>query len=487
MYEQDKNFEKENGSTPPADGQDAEYNMSGQEIPHRSYMDANFISKSEEQAAPRTYSYYTPPIQPPKKEKKPGKGGMAKFIAACLICALLGGVGGGAIVAAQLPRTSAPVDYSGSKLNFANPGDGTQTASPVASGETMTGSEIYSLGCAQAVGITTEITYTNYLGMKSSSAVSGSGFIVTEDGYIVTNYHVISDAYTGGNKITVMLYNGDKFEAKIVGVEEASDIAVLKINATGLSAATLGDSDSLQVGEMVYAIGNPLGELSFSLADGRVSALDREITTQDATTGQTTTNNMFQISAAVNEGNSGGPVYNDRGEVIGVVTAKYADTGVEGLGFALPINDVADIIDQLITNGYVSGKANFGITVTTVNSAVAQYYNMVEGAYVYSVTEGSCSDKAGLKVGDIITAIDGKEIASSSELTNAKKNYKAGDTVTLKVYRQGAYLDMSVTLDENVPTDDASGAVENPAPDSESVPWENGNGGTGKLPSIPKF
>ncbi len=485
MNEQDKKFEAENDSTTPAEGQNVEYSLSGQEIPHRSYMDANFIPKSEEQAAPRTYSYYTPPVQPPKKEKKSGKDGIGKLIAACLVCAILGGIGGGAIVASQLPETSAPVDYSGSRLNIANPEDGVQTPNPVAFGETMTGSEIYSLGCTQAVGITTEITYTNYLGMKSSSAVSGSGFIVTEDGYIVTNYHVISEAYTGGNKITVMLYNGDKFEAKIVGVEEASDIAVLKINATGLSAATLGDSDSLQVGEMVYAIGNPLGELSFSLADGRVSALDREITTQDPTTNQTTTNNMFQISAAVNEGNSGGPVYNDRGEVIGVVTAKYADTGVEGLGFALPINDVSDIIDQLIANGYVSGKANFGITVTTVNSAVAQYYNMVEGAYVYSVAEGSCSDKAGLKVGDIITAIDGKEIASSSELTNAKKDYKAGDTVSLKIFRQGAYLELSVTLDENIPTD---GAVEdNPEPGNEFAPGQNGNGSTGNLPSIPKF
>jgi len=479
MYEQNNNIDGENGN-PPSDVQNSEYSFSRENIPHRSYMDANFVPKSEEQAAPK--SYYTPPEKPPKKVKEKKKGGMGKFIAACLICAILGGVGGGAIVATQLPD-SATTNYNGSKLNISDSDSSeTQTASPVAAGSTMTGSQIYSLGCAQAVGISTEITYTNYFGMQSKSAVSGSGFIVTSDGYIVTNYHVIADAYTQNYAVSVMLYNGDKFDAKIVGVEESSDIAVLKIDATGLSAATLGDSDNLQVGETVYAIGNPLGELSFTMTSGMVSALDRDITTQDSTTGQTTTNNMFQIDAAVNEGNSGGPVYNEKGEVVGIVTAKYSDTGVEGLGFAIPINDVTDIVDQLITNGYVSGKANFGITVTTVDSTVAQYYNMVEGAYVYSVEQGSCSDKAGLKVGDIITAINDVTVKSSSELTNEKKNYKAGDVVKLKVYRQGEYIDLTVTLDEDVPTSSTQNTTENGTTDSG-----NSNGGNSTLPTMPKF
>ncbi|NLH01105.1 MAG: PDZ domain-containing protein, partial [Clostridiales bacterium] len=310
-------------------------------------------------------------------------------------------------------------------------------------------------------------TYTNYFGIQSKSAVSGSGFIVTSDGYIVTNYHVIQKAYQEGYKVSVMLYNGDKYTAKIVGVEDSSDVAVLKIDATGLSAATLGNSDNLQVGETVYAIGNPLGELSFSMTSGMVSALDREITTQDETTGQTITNNMFQIDAAVNEGNSGGPVYNVKGEVIGIVTAKYSSTGVEGLGFAIPINDVADIVNQLITQGYVSGKANLGITVTTVDSTVAQYYNMVEGAYVYSVESGSCSEKAGLKIGDIITAINGKEVKSSTQLVSEKKKYKAGDTITLKIYRDGEYLDIKVTLDEDIP---ANAVKKNDKPILPTVP-----------------
>ena len=490
MYEQENenNFGGEN-TNPPSDVQNSEYSYTKENLPHRAYMDANFVPRSEEQPTPKTY--YTPPVKPPKKVKEKKHGGIGKFIAACLVCAILGGVGGGAIVAAQLPKTAA-TDYSG--LNVVEPGKTTtQTASPVSSGATLTGAQIYSLGCAQAVGISTDITYTNYFGMQSKSAVSGSGFIVTSDGYIVTNYHVIADAYTGGYKVSVMLYNGDKYNAKIVGVEEASDIAVLKIDVKGLSAATLGNSDDLQVGETVYAIGNPLGELSFSMTSGMVSALDRDITTQDSNTGETVTNNMFQIDAAVNEGNSGGPVYNDKGEVVGIVTAKYSDTGVEGLGFAIPIKDVTDTVDQLIKNGYVTGKANFGITVTTVDSTVAQYYNMVEGAYVYSVVSGGCSDKAGLKVGDIITAIDKTEVKSSSELTNAKKDYKAGDTVTLKVYRQGQYIEIKVTLDEatkesqqNTQKSENAQSGENSQNGGEEGS-DNSNSGNATLPTVPKF
>ncbi|MEA4893652.1 MAG: trypsin-like peptidase domain-containing protein [Oscillospiraceae bacterium] len=483
MYEQENDNKFGAGDeTPPSDVQNSEYNFSKETLPHQSYVDANFVPRTEEQAAPRTY--YTPPVKPPKKAREK-KGGIGKFIAACLICAILGGVGGGALVAAQLPESAAK-DYSG--LNIVEPSENTtQTASPVSSGEMLTGAQIYSLGCAQAVGITTDITYTNYFGMQSKSAVSGSGFIVTSDGYIVTNYHVIANAYTGGYKVSVMLYNGDKYDAKIVGVEESSDLAVLKIEASGLSAATLGDSDNLQVGETVYAIGNPLGELSFSMTSGMVSALDRDITTQDSATGEAVTNTMFQIDAAVNEGNSGGPVYNDRGEVIGIVTAKYSDTGVEGLGFAIPITSVTDIVDQLIKNGYVSGKANFGITVTTVDSTVAQYYNMVEGAYVYSVTSGSCSDKAGLKVGDIITAIDNTEVKTSSELTNAKKDYKAGDTVTLKVYRQGEYIDFKVTLDEATKESQQSTENSENTQNGGDQSSDNTNGESSKLPTAPKF
>lgn len=462
-----------------AEGANSEYRFSRDDIPHRSYMDANFSPKGDAQSGPR--SYYTPPVTPPPKAEKPKKkiklkkpNDMVKLIAACLVCALLGGIGGGALVASKVSNGSSSATATDSPLTKAgSSASGDKSATAVSSGETLSGSQIYSLGCTQVVGITTEITSTNYLGMKSTSAVTGSGFIVTSDGYIVTNYHVIADAHAGGYKVSVMTYDGTKYDAEIKGVEESNDIAVLKINATGLSAATLGDSDDLQVGETIYAIGNPLGELSFTMTNGMVSALDRDITTQDSATGETNTNNMFQISAAVNEGNSGGPVYNTKGEIIGIVTAKYSDTGVEGLGFAIPINDVSDVVDQLIKQGYVSGKSSLGIKVTTVDSAVAQYYNMVEGAYVNEIEAGSCSEKAGLKVGDIITAVNDKKVTSSSELSAAKKGYKAGETITLKVYRSGQYQDVEVTLDEQ----------KNASSASHSGSQKNGEG---SLPVVPK-
>jgi len=455
-------------------GENSEYRFSRDDIPHRSYMDANFSPKDDAQSGPR--SYYTPPVTPPPKAEKPKKerklkkpNDMVKFVAACLVCALLGGIGGGALVASKLSNASSSSTTTDSALTKSSNSASTgKSATAVASGETLSGSQVYSLGCAQAVGITTEITSTNYFGMKSTSAVSGSGFIVTSDGYIVTNYHVIADAYTGGYKVSVITYDGTKYDAEIKGVEESNDLAVLKINATGLSAATLGNSDDLQVGETIYAIGNPLGELSFTMTNGMVSALDRDITTRDSTTGETTTNNMFQISAAVNEGNSGGPVYNTKGEVVGIVTAKYSDTGVEGLGFAIPIKDASDVVDQLIKQGYVSGKSSLGIKVTTVDSAVAQYYNMVEGAYINEIESGSCSEKAGLKVGDIVTAVNDKKVTSSSELSAAKKGYKAGETITLKVYRSGQYQDVKVTLDEQkVTSSSSSGSQKN---DTSSLP-----------------
>ncbi|MEF9971755.1 MAG: PDZ domain-containing protein, partial [Oscillospiraceae bacterium] len=212
--------------------------------------------------------------------------------------------------------------------------------------------------------------------------------------------------------------------------------------------------------------------LAFTMTSGTVSALDRKITTSDRETGTTVTNNMFQIDAAVNDGNSGGPVYNSRGEVIGIVTAKYSSAGVEGLGFAIPINDAATIIDQLIQNGSVSsGKVSFGITAGTVDSAAAQYYNMTEGVFVNELVPGGCSEKAGVKAGDIITAVDGTPIKTMSDLSNIKKNYVAGDTVTVEIFRGGETLEVKIKLDQAVEPKDVA------KPDA---------GNTKPLPVLPK-
>jgi serine protease Do len=335
----------------------------------------------------------------------------------------------------------------------------------------LSATEIYKIASNQTVGISTEVTTTNVFGQAVSGTVTGTGFILTADGYIMTNYHVIKEAYQGGYEIKVMLHDGSSYTAKIVGIEDDNDIAVLKIDAKNLSAVTLADSSKMEVGEPVYAIGNPLGELTYTFTGGMVSALDRDITGEDGTT-----INMFQIDAAVNSGNSGGPVYNSEGEVIGVVTAKYSSTGVEGLGFAIPINDAAEIATQLIQYGYVTGKPALGISVQTISEQAAKYYNLVPGVSVGSVTSGSCAEKAGILKGDIITKLGDKEITTTAELLAA---YKAGDTTTVTVYRSGSYKTLTLTFDEEKPaapgTAASDGAVEDNSSKQQQSSWPFGN------------
>ncbi len=438
------------------------------------YVEANYTPVGDSRPiTPRYYYSETENAEKHRREKKEKKGAvtMGKIIAACLICALLGGILGASGVTllnnsldepsvAQEPGAAANDPTLGLASdpddNVPNSPAEDTTNNPIQNTadarESIDAASVYDLACTQVVGITTEIISTNYFGMTTQSAVSGSGFIVTSDGYIITNYHVIEDAYKGGYEVTVMLYNGDSYTASIVGFEKDNDIAVLKIDADGLNPVIIGDSDAMVVGDTVFAVGNPLGELAYTMTKGMVSALDRDISTTDSQTGVITTINMFQIDAAVNSGNSGGPVYNSKGEVIGVVTAKYSSTGVEGIGFAIPINDAVAIANELITNGYVSGKAYFGISVSTVSASIAEYYNMVEGAYVSVVDENSCAGTAGLKVGDIITKVDDTEILSSSDLVAAKKEYKAGDTAVLTVYRSGEYIELTIVFDEEKPT-----------------------------------
>ena len=343
------------------------------------------------------------------------------------------------------------------------------------SGDLLDPTEIYELACQQVVGISTEVTSTNTFGQVVTGSVTGTGFIISSDGYILTNNHVVEDAYKGNLAVTVIMHDGTEYDAKIVGVEDDNnDIAVLKIEATGLNAATLGNSDDMKVGESVYLVGNPLGELTYTMTAGIVSALDREIAVD-----QDSTVNMFQLDAAVNSGNSGGPVYNSRGQVIGVVTAKYQSTGVEGLGFAIPINDAAGIADELIDHGYVTGKPYFGIMVKTMTEQYAAYYNSVPGVYVYSVDAGSCAAAAGIRQGDVITKLGDEEIKTNADLSTAKKAYKAGDTAEVTVFRGGEYLTLTVVFDEKKPDRPSSeGTPEEAQPEENTpAPAPEGEGG----------
>lgn len=373
-----------------------------------------------------------------------------KILVICLVCIILAGamgVAGGLLVygyrdfaiiegSSGLSLKKADTDLSFSGL-VTKADSGAKISN--LTGE-LTATDIYNLACNSCVGVTTSITTTNAFGQETGSAITGSGFIISSDGLVLTNYHVVQAADESGLEILIMLYNGGEYKAEIVGRDSENDIALLRIDAKNLLPIRTGDFNTVKVGETVYAIGNPLGELTYTMTSGIVSALDRSITVE--------TNmpiNMFQIDAAINSGNSGGPVLNSRGEVIGIASAKYSSAGVEGLGFAIPINDALSIADSLLKYGYVKGRPLFGITVYTV---VKDYDAKVDGACIASVEAGSCSETAGLLIGDIVTEIDGIAIASSSDLIAAKKAHKAGDTVVLTVYRGGEYVTVSVTLDE---------------------------------------
>ena len=311
--------------------------------------------------------------------------------------------------------------------------------------------------------------------------------MLTQDGYIVTNYHVIEEAANDSSvSVEVAFENGDKYTAKLVGGEKDNDVAVLKIDATGLTPVTLGDSDKLVVGQSVYAIGNPLGELTYSFTDGIVSALDRLITTSSTdSNGQTvsTTLNVLQTNCAINPGNSGGPLFDSYGNVVGIVSAKYTQSGsgvsAEGLGFALPINDVKDILSDLMEHGYVTGKPYMGVQVDNVPDE-AQRYGVVAGAAVKYVADGSCAEKAGLKVGDIITAIDDTAIDSSSALTAAlSSNYKAGDKATLTIVREQKEQKLTITFDEKNSETEANNQLQQNQQSQQSQQYQQGQQGQG--------
>lgn len=301
------------------------------------------------------------------------------------------------------------------------------------------------------VGITVEYTINSpYYGMsmQSTGSATGSGVIISEDGYILTNNHVVNTSsnsmfyqISDANKVTVKLYNDNtEYEAKIIGKDETTDLAVIKIDKTGLPAAELGDSSSIKVGEFCMAIGNPLG-MENTVTAGIISASNRTITSD----GKTLT--VIQTDAAINSGNSGGALINSKGQVIGINTIKLSGSGVEGIGFAIPINSTVDIYKQLISDGKVK-RPYIGISGRDIDSKTAEQYKLVEGIYVLSVEQYSAAEKAGLKQYDIITEVDGKKITTMDELNEFKNTHKIGDNLQLKIYRDKEYSDIQITLGE---------------------------------------
>jgi serine protease Do len=374
-----------------------------------------------------------------RKPMTPKQKGAVKIVALCLVCALLGGL-------AQPIYSS----LSGGNETTIYTGDRTPTqvdTTAVDTSKELTTAEIYAKYVSSCVGITVDIVSTNIFGQTVTGAAAGSGFVITEDGYILTNYHVID----GANSIKVTFEDGKEYTATYVGGEEKNDIAVIKVDATGLTPVVIGKSGDMLVGEQVTTIGNPLGELTFSESTGIISALDRTITMSDGRQ-----MNMIQTDCAINSGNSGGPLFNSHGEVIGIVSAKYSSgsssssASVEGLGFAIPIDDVASMVSDLVTNGYVTGKPIMGISVADVDESVTSY-GVPQGAIIRVVTPDLCGAKAGLQAGDIVTKIDDTDVTSASDLTSAISNYQPGDTVTLTIYRSGQTQTVEVTLEESTP------------------------------------
>ena len=393
------------------------------------------------------YQSYQP--QPPKKKK----GTTAKIVALILVVAVLGSVGGALLTNAissiygkyedpaeePKPQVAEKVEEPAFEREVHKLPEslGTNDA-----GKSLSLTQVYEMTVNSVVGINTEIT-TNAFGQEAVAASSGSGFILSEDGYIITNAHVVADA----SSIEVVLFNEDSFEAKLVGADSSFDVAVLKIEAKGLPAVTVGDSDALKVGEDVVAIGNPLGELTFTMTNGILSAIDREINIDG------NPQNMLQTNAAINSGNSGGPLFDMDGNVIGVTTAKYSGssltgTSIEGLGFAIPINEALKVAYDLAEYGYVKGQAYLGVTVKTLDSQTAEYYSLPMGPRVESVSPGSCAEKAGIQVGDIVIRFNGEDVENNAALIAALKRVQAGDTVNATLFRLGGEVEVTITLDE---------------------------------------
>lgn len=394
------------------------------------------------------YSYSSAPQQPPvqrRNKKKPGgaKKVLLRLVAGLAILALgfAGGLGG-AMVAARMGLVGSPV-----VLNTVPRGDSSEVSMGSTNGASLSLQEVAAIVKPSVVVIVTEQMVSggyNWFGGGYVESGAGSGVVMTEDGYILTCAHVI----TGAQNIRVTLNSDEEYTASVVGYDSTADIAVLKIDATGLTPAIMGDSDALAVGESVVAVGNPLGMLGNTVTNGIVSAINREV--------QVENNRMtlIQTNAAISPGNSGGGLFNANGELIGIVNAKSSSTDssgnmtdAEGLGFAIPVNTALQVAQDLISVGYVQ-RPVLGIQVLTINNAqdAMQYGVTSYGVYILRVDAGGGAEKAGLRMGDRIMAVDGIVVNQNSDLTDYLAEKAVGDVVTLQIERDGRVLTFDVTL-----------------------------------------
>ena len=376
--------------------------------------------QQQEQQTQNSQPVYQSQPQGGQTPHKNGKNRLGlKITSLALVCALLGGLVGGGT--AYLVSNSSNSETT--EVNVSNRKPTEIQLKTVDGKNPMTDAELYAANVNSVVSINiTATSDPNFFGQTTQTAGAGSGFILTPDGYIVTNYHVVGDADT----VKVTLYNGDSYDAQYIGGDEDYDIAVIKIDAENLPNVTLGDSDSLKVGQSVMAVGNPLGELGGTVTGGMISALNRSVTIQG--TSSTNTMSLIQMDASVSPGNSGGGLFNMNGELVGIVNAKSSDSDAEGLGFAIPVNDAVKVAQELLENGYVTGRPYLGISYYAVTDAqTAQQLGVsTMGVYVVEVTKGSGADAAGVQAGDRVLAVDDTAVSDSSALKNYLKDKGIG-------------------------------------------------------------
>ena len=383
--------------------------------------------------------------EPPKKKKHHVNGGKVARSAVALVLAAVMGFAGG-YVGSQMNGSKVVIQQVAPSGSSSSSGSDSSITSASASGSSLTTEQVADLVSPSVVVITTEqVVYSqwSWYGQSQVESGAGSGVIISSDGYILTCAHVVS----GASNITVSI--GDKdYPATLVGEDTTSDIAVVKVDATGLTPATVGDSDNLKVGESVMAVGNPLGELGGTVTSGIVSALNRSVSIQGSSS--VNTMSLIQMDASVSPGNSGGGLFNMNGELVGIVNAKSSDSDAEGLGFAIPVNDAVKVAQELLENGYVTGRPYLGISYYAVTDAqtAAQLGVNAYGVYIVEVVKGGPADKAGLQAGDRIVSMDGSEVATQSDLGTLMQDHKAGDTIEITVARGGQMQTVNVTLGE---------------------------------------
>ena len=437
------------------------------------YFDDSLYETSEQKEAP---TEQMPQMPGQKKHKKSGAG---KAVALVLVCALVSGCMGvgGAFLGSSLVRQGQPETVLSDGVSTVMKGvreTSVLQIQQIDSSKTLSAAEVYAANVNSTVGIVTSAVTTNFWGQRTTSAAAGSGFLFTDDGYILTNYHVVQ----GADSVTVSTYDGTKYDARIIGFDESNDVAVLKIDAEGLTPVVIGNSDQLNVGDSVVAIGNPLGELTFSLTSGTVSALDREVTMSSGISME-----LIQTDCAINSGNSGGALFNMHGEVVGITNAKYSGSSgsgasIDNIAFAIPINDVYSIVTSIIEKGYIE-KPYIGVSVLDVSDET-QKYGLPKGASVQTVTDDGPAKAAGLQVNDIITKVDDTEITGSSDLVKTIGQCKPGQEITLTVYRQGQTLELKVTVARK---------VQDSKPEQQTVQQQtqSSNGYSGQIPNFPGF